>query len=115
MVLKERTVNTTEWTARDVDLLLALEEHEAGYCPGGPHPLAETAKPEHDGAYRGGDSFRCHYCTAQALLAKAAENDEHSAGVLVPIVLDPDVVAKNREPVPPLPPELAALSESEPT
>jgi hypothetical protein len=116
VILGERTVHTTEWTPRDVDLLLALEDYEAGYCPGGPHPLAETALPEHDDAYRPGEPIICHYCRAQAALAEAAEKDEHSAGKLVPIVLNLDVVALNKLPKPPLPPELAAaLSESEPT
>jgi hypothetical protein len=114
VILGERTVHTTEWTSRDVELLLALEDYEAGYCPGGPHPLAETALPEHDDAYRPGEPIICHYCRAQAALA--AEKDEHSAGKLVPIVLNLDVVALNKLPKPPLPPELAAaLSESEPT
>jgi hypothetical protein len=116
VVLGERTVHTTEWTARDVDLLLALEDYEAGYCPGGPHPLAETSKPEHYDAYRPGEAFVCHYCKTQAVIAAAAEDDENAAGKLVPIVLDAEVVKRNLLPKPPLPPELAAaLSESEPT
>jgi hypothetical protein len=114
-VLGERTVHTTEWTPRDVELLLALEDYEAGYCPGGPHPLAETALPEHDDAYRPGEPIICHYCKTQAALAEAAEKDENSAGKLVPIVLNRDVVAQNLLPKPPLPPELAALAEGEPT
>lgn len=106
MFLRRRTINSGEWTYEDTALAMALEEYEAGLCPGGNHPLAETTLPEHADAYRPGERVRCHYCTANALLAEVLAKDEKSAGVLVPIVLDPDVVALNRLPVPPLPPEL---------
>jgi hypothetical protein len=101
-----RTVNSREWTDQDTVYAMALEDYEAGLCPGCNHPLDETTKPEHADAYRPGERMRCHYCKAQALIAEVAEKDEDSAGVLVPVVLDPDVVAQNLKPVPPLPPEL---------
>jgi hypothetical protein len=106
--LRTRTVNTTEWTEQDTTLAMALEDYEAGLCPGGNHPLAETSRSEHADAYRPGERIRCHYCKAQALIAEVAEkSQENLAGVLTPIVLDADVVALNRRPVPPLPPELS--------
>jgi hypothetical protein len=106
--LGERTVDTAGWTERDSVYAMALEDYEAGLCPGGNHPLAETTRPEHADAYRPGERIRCHYCKAQALVAEVAEkNREDVAGVLTPIVLDPEVVALNLRPVPPLPPELA--------
>jgi hypothetical protein len=101
-----RTVNSREWTDADTVYAMALEDYEAGLCPGCNHPLDETTKPEHADAYRPGERIRCHYCKAQSLIAEVAEKDEDSAGVLVPVVLDPDVVALNLKPVPPLPPEL---------
>ena len=107
--LRERSVNTTEWTDRDTLYALALEDFEAGLCPGGDHVLAVTSRPEHDSAYRPGERTVCHYCKAEALLADVMGKEENAAGVLVPLVLDPDVVALNKLPVPPLPPELAHL------
>ena len=107
MFLGERTVDTAGWTERDSVYAMALEDYEAGLCPGGNHPLAETSRPEHADAYRPGERIRCHYCTAQALVNEVLEKEENSAGLLIPLVLDADVVALNRLPVPPLPPELA--------
>ncbi len=104
--LRKRTVHSGEWTDEDTSLAMLLEDYEAGLCPGGPHPLAETTKPEHADAYRPGEPVRCHYCRAQALVAEVAEKDESGAGLLIPLVLDPDVVALNLLPIPPLPPEL---------
>lgn len=105
--LRDRTVNTSEWTEQDTRLAMALEDYEAGLCPGGNHPLAETSRPEHADAYRPGQRIQCHYCRTQDLIAEAAEKSkEDMRGVLTPIVLDLDVVALNRLPVPPLPPEL---------
>lgn len=106
VVLRERKVNTTEWTGRDVDHMLALEEYESGLCPGGDHPLSETARPEHEDAYRLGERIRCYYCKANGLADKVLAKDEDSAGVLIAIDLDPEVVALNRRPIPPVPPEL---------
>jgi hypothetical protein len=109
--LRKRIVNSTEWTDEDTSLAMALEDYEAGLCPGGPHPLAETTRPEHADAYRPGERILCHYCKAQALVAEVAEKQQESqAGVLTPLVLDADVVELNRRPVPPLPPDLAVLS-----
>jgi hypothetical protein len=104
--LQVRTVNSRDWTEADTVYAMALEDYEAGLCPGGNHPLAETTLPEHADAYRPGERIRCHYCKAQALVEEVAGKDEDGAGVLIPIVLDPEVVARNRLPVPPLPPEL---------
>ena len=109
--MRKRTVNSTEWTDEDTQLALALEDYEAGLCPGGPHPLAETSKPEHAGAYLRGDEVECHLCTAQGHLAKAMEEkDPQPAGLMTSMVLDPDRVEQNLKPVPPLPPELTDLS-----
>jgi hypothetical protein len=102
----ERTVNTAEWTFQDTRLALALEDYEAGLCPGGDHVLAETSKDEHADAYRPGPRVRCHKCKARALLDEVLGKEEDAAGVLAPIVLDLDVVELNKKPVPPLPPEL---------
>jgi hypothetical protein len=109
--IRKRTVNSAEWTDDDTMLALALENYESGLCPGGPHVLAETSKPEHADAYRPDTAkrLRCHHCKASALLAEVTANEEDTAGVMVPLMLDPDVVALNLLPVPPLPPELAGL------
>jgi hypothetical protein len=116
--IRKRT-NGADWTDEDTSLAMVLEDYEAGLCPGGPHPLAETTKPEHEDAYRQGVPLVCHYCRTQALIAEVAEKNAEkgvsTAGVLVPIVLDPDVVERNKLPVPPLPPELAAFADSDPT
>lgn len=106
VVLGDRTVNTNEWTTRDVDYMVALKVYEASLCPGGDHVLAETSKDEHADAYRPGDRIECHKCKARARLDEVLSKDEDSAGVLVPLVLDADVVALNLLPVPELPPEL---------
>jgi hypothetical protein len=94
---------TTDWTQADTDLVWALDQYEAGLCPGGDHHLDVTSKPEHEDAYRLHERFRCHYCKARAV---AAEAEEDQAGLVTTFRLDPEVVAKNREPVPPLPVEL---------
>ena len=105
--MRKRTVNSVEWTDEDTILALALENYEAGLCPGGPHVLAETSKPEHEDAYRPdrANEIRCHRCKAAALLAEVTAKEEDTAGVMVPLILDPDRVALNLLPVPPLPPE----------
>jgi hypothetical protein len=98
---------TIDWTQADTDLAWALDQYEAGLCPGGEHVLAETSKPEHQDAYRlNGPPIRCHYCTAKALAGEVAEKQENPAGLLFGFKLDADVVELNRQPVPPLPPEL---------
>ncbi len=112
--IRKRTVNTAEWTDDDTALAMVLEDYEAGLCPGGNHPLAETSAPEHADAYRPAPPIRCHYCTAQASMAEVAQKQERTAGLLFPLILDPDVVELNRQPVPPLPPELAGLHDSAP-
>lgn len=111
--IRKRTVNSGEWTDEDTLLALALEDYEAGLCPGGPHVLAETSKPEHADAYRPDTEkqVQCHHCKASALLQDVMSKEEDTAGVMVPLMLDPDVVALNLLPVPPLPPELASLNE----
>jgi hypothetical protein len=101
-----RTVNSGDWTDQDTSYALALEDYEAGLCPGCNHPLAETSQPDHADAYRPEKPIRCHYCTAQALVAEVAEKDDNTAGLMFPLTLDPEVVELNRKPVPPLPPEL---------
>ena len=105
----QRTVNTREWTAEDTRLAMALEDYEASLCPGGDHVLAETSRPEREDAYRPGRRVRCHHCTGRALVDEVLAKEERSAGVLVSVVLDADVVAQNQLPVPPLPPELMSL------
>lgn len=110
--VRKRTVDSTGWTDEDTALAMALEDYEAGLCPGGNHPLAETTLPEHRDAYRPGERTRCHYCTARALLDEVLEKEDGAAGVLVPLVLDPEVVALNKLPAPPLPPELAGSQET---
>jgi hypothetical protein len=42
--LRQRTVNSTDWTDQDTSYALALEDYEAGLCPGCNHPLAETSQ-----------------------------------------------------------------------
>lgn len=111
--IRKRTVNCTEWTDDDTLLAMALEDYEASLCPGGPHVLAETSKPEYADAYRPDSEkrIRCHKCKASALLAEVTSKEDDTAGVMIPLYLDPDVVALNLLPVPPLPPELAHLNE----
>lgn len=110
--MRRRTVETPWWTDEDTSLTMALANYEA-QCDDRGHYLPETTKPEHADAYRPGEPIHCHKCRAESLFAevteKAAERGENSAGVMVPLVLDPDVVALNKLPVPPLPPELAAI------
>ena len=102
-----RSTEVPEWTAEDRELAFALMEYEAGLCPGCQHPLDETSRPEHQDAYRPEQPIRCHYCTTQALISETAEKQhEHTAGLLFPIILNADVVELNKQPVPPLPPEL---------
>lgn len=101
------TVETPEWTEEDRELAFALEEWEAGLCPGCQQPLSETSKPEHKDAYVPTAPIRCHYCTVQAQHAETMENQSKKiAGLLFSYHLDPDVVQLNLQPVPPLPPEL---------
>ena len=108
--IRQRTVNSTEWTDEDTRLALALDDYEAGLCPGGNHVLAETSRPEHADAYRPAhpphEWTRCHYCTASAALSEVIAKQTRPEGLSVPLVLDPEIVARNRLPVPPLPPEL---------
>jgi hypothetical protein len=95
------------WSDADTTYAMALESYEAGLCPGCSHPLEETTKRDHRDAYRpDGPGVRCHYCTAQALLSEVNADKEGVEGLLFPIVLDAEVVARNKLPVPPLPPEL---------
>lgn len=101
--IQQRTVNTAEWTEDDTLLALALEDYEAGLCPGGRHQLSETTKDEHADAYRPGERVRCHYCVAAAKLQEVQSKDEDSVGLLVPIVLDAEVVKRNLLPVPAMP------------
>ena len=99
---------TNDWTVEDTNLVWALDQYEAGLCPGGDHHLDVTAKPEHEDAYRPKEKIRCHYCTARAVAAKATndEDDGSTAGVYTTFGLDSEVVALNKQPAPPLPPEL---------
>ena len=101
-----RAVETPEWTQEDRELALALMDYEAGLCPGCNLSLDETSKSEHQDAYRPEEPIRCHYCTAQALVNESAQDQERAAGLMYPLKLDLDVVEQNRQPVPPLPPEL---------
>lgn len=95
---------TVWWTVEDREAALALLDYEAGLCSGCHHPLEETTKAEHADAYRPGEPIRCHYCTTRVAIDRNA--DEKSAGLLIPIKLNPEVVELNKQPVPPLPPEL---------
>jgi hypothetical protein len=106
--LGERTVDASGWTRVDTTYALALEDYEAGLCPGGDHVLAETSKPEHEDAWRPNPPTRCHYCTARAVVAKADKAQENTAGLYYSFGLNQEVVELNLQPVPPLPPELAA-------
>jgi DNA-directed RNA polymerase subunit RPC12/RpoP len=103
-----RVVRATanDWTTADTDLAWALDQYEAGLCPGCQRALDETSKAEHVDAYRPEPPIRCHYCTSKALTNEVAEKQENPAGLLYSFKLDPDVVELNRQPVPPLPPEL---------
>ena len=102
-----RSVTTAEWTDADRQAALDLEAYEASLCPGCNHPLEETTRPEHSDAYRPEPPIRCHYCTAQAIQSEAVgKQHERSEGLLFSFELNPDVVELNRQPVPPLPPEL---------
>ncbi len=104
--IRKRTVNSAEWTDDDTALAMALESYESGLCPGGNHVLAETSRPDHQDAYRPGEPICCYQCKAEAMVAEVAEKSD-SAGVMFPMVLDPALVELNRQPAPPLPPELA--------
>ena len=102
--LGHRTVATAEWTPADTELALELEDYEAGLCPGCNQPLAETTQPDRVDAYRPDLPIRCHYCTAQAVVSSV--DHARPEGLLFPLILDADLVELNRQPVPPLPPEL---------
>jgi hypothetical protein len=99
--LRERTVEGP-WTDKDTAYVRAFAYYEAGLCPGGPHVLAETSKPEHADAYRPDKDreLRCHHCAGSAVLARATADDDDTAGVMVPLKLDPEIVARNLLPVP---------------
>lgn len=103
-----RAIQSPEWTDQDREFAYALEDYEAGYCPGGPHPLAEMSKAEYEEAWVPDteNEARCHLCAAKALVTKLLEQRERSAGVSIPLKLDLDIVERNKQPVPPLPPEL---------
>jgi len=103
-----RSTETPEWTTEDRELAFGLEEYEAGLCPGEDHLLAETSKPEYDGAFvpDPDSEVRCHKCTARALVAEILGKRERQAGLMMGVKLDPDVVERNKLPVPPLPPEV---------
>jgi hypothetical protein len=110
--MRKRTVESPWWTDDDTALVMALEDYERGLCPGCRNPLAETTRLEHSDAYRPEPPVRCHYCTAEAHISEANAEKEHTAGLLFPITLAEDVVAVNRLPIPPLPPELAAAQNT---
>jgi hypothetical protein len=114
--LRRRTVNCTEWTDDDTAYALALEDYEA-QCDHAGHYLPETTKAEHEDAYRPDPEqrTRCHKCRAQALVDEVLGKEEGSDGVILPLVLDADVVALNLLPVPPLPPELLLALQSSAT
>ena len=98
-------IETPEWTEEDRELIFALEDYEAQCCPEG-HYLPETAKPEHEEAYRAEKPIVCHYCKAQAIISEAAPKQYgDTSGLYFPIAIDPEVVKLNQLPVPPLPPE----------
>jgi len=110
-----RAIETPEWTEEDRELAFALEEYEAGLCPGCNQPLDETTKPEHADAYQPNPPERCHYCTARELHSEAIEKqNENPAGLLVSYRLNPDVVEQNLLPAPPLPPELQGFDDDQP-
>lgn len=99
-------IEAPEWTDEDRELAFALEEYEAQCCPEG-HYLPETSKSEHQEAYRAEAPISCHYCKAQAVISDTAPKQYgDTAGLFFPITLDPEVVELNKQPVPPLPPEL---------
>jgi hypothetical protein len=108
--LRKRTVNSTEWDDEDTSLAMALEDYEAE-CDDRGHYLPETTKPEHDDAYRADRNRQqtCYKCRAEdvlgEVLGKEAERGVRTAGLMIPFVLDPEVVARNLLPVPPVPPE----------
>ena len=104
--LGRRTVDTAGWTPADTAHAVALEDYEAGLCPGGDHVLSETSKPEHEDAYRPNPAIRCHYCRSQAAISKAVGDDDDTAGLYYSFSLNPEVVELNLQPVPPVPPEL---------
>ena len=58
-----------EWTQRDVEMILALEDYEAGLCQGCGGDLAETTKPENQGRYVGRIAAVCHRCVARDVAA----------------------------------------------
>jgi hypothetical protein len=73
-----------EWDDDNRQMVLALQAHEAGLCPGCNHPLEETTKPEYKDAYRPETPIRCHYCTTQALVSETAEKQYGHSGAAVP-------------------------------
>jgi hypothetical protein len=102
----ERTEQTVWWSESDREAVFALLNYEADLCSGCHHPLSETTRIEHTSAYRPEQPIRCHYCTSKAAVSKAEQDNEDAAGLLYPIKLDAEVVELNKQPIPPLPPEL---------
>lgn len=99
-------IESPEWTEEDRELAFALKEYEAQCCPEG-HYLPESSSPENQDAYRAEKPINCHHCKAQAIISEAAPKQYgDTAGLYFPITLDPAVVELNKQPAPPLPPEL---------
>ena len=78
---------SVEWTTDDAEQAMALEEYEAGLCQGCRDRLAETTRPDRDGAYRAGLPIRCHRCTAQLQQAERYADTTQPTALLIPVEL----------------------------
>jgi len=83
-----------EWQEEDRLLAFALQDYEATLCKGCGHPLEETTKPEHDGAYRADLPIRCHRCTAAGAAQEAYGENPQPEALMFPIILDERLIIK---------------------
>lgn len=97
LVSTEQRYASPEWTDEDRCLALALDLYESSLCDGCGHPLEETTKPEHYGAYQAKPPIRCHRCTEQLRAAEQYEDTPQSEALKFPIDLVPGLILDPEE------------------
>lgn len=85
------TVREPEWTDQDREAAIALQEYEAGLCPGCQEPMSETTDPANEGRYRTDLPIRCHRCTMAEIARDVHQDKPQASALFVPIRLAPVV------------------------